>query len=151
MIPLGTVRKLIPVSDEAPMNSKRLRRVRITAFNRQRGCCCYCNLPIWEDDREGFAFRYGLTAKQARQFQSTAEHLLPRCDGGADSPSNIAAACWQCNRLRHKRKRVPSPDAWRVTRLRRVARIYAHGRFNCRQRLRALFESRAQSHSRIAA
>ena len=133
MIPLGTVRKLNLVSDEAPMNRNKRRRIRIAAFNNQRGFCCYCDLPMWEEDPAQFATKYQLTLKQTRQLRSTAEHLLPLFDGGDDSPSNIAAACCQCNRLRHRRKRVKSPAAWRPICIRRVVRIYQIERFNCSQ------------------
>ena len=131
MIPLGTVRKLLPVSDEAPVNTKKLRRLRIAAFNSQCGRCCYCNLPIWEVDPTRFAAKYDLTTRQARQLRSTAEHLRARCDGGRDTPSNIAAACWQCNRLRHRPRQVKPPNVWRAICRKRVSRVYSLGRFNC--------------------
>ena len=134
MIPLGTVRKLIPVSDEAPMNRKQLRRSRIAAFKRQRGCCYYCNQPMWESDSIEFASRHRLTAGRLRQRRSTAEHLLARCDGGDDRPANIAAACWECNKARHRRKRAMSPSDWRENRLKRLARL-GPGMFGARSEL----------------
>ncbi|WP_277374865.1 HNH endonuclease [Pseudomonas sp. AA-38] len=63
---------------------------------------------MWLDSAESFAIQHGITVKQARHFQCTAEHLQARQDGGRDVPGNIAAACIRCNQLRHKRKK-PMP------------------------------------------
>ncbi|MGO6984305.1 HNH endonuclease signature motif containing protein [Rhizobium leguminosarum] len=60
---------------------------------------------MWETDPKGFSVRFGLTARAALQFQCTAEHLKPRCDGGRDIEENVVAACRYCNGNRHKRKR----------------------------------------------
>ncbi|MDN4590254.1 hypothetical protein DBA29_17325 [Xenophilus aerolatus] len=49
----------------------------------QRGLCIYCCRPMGRD--------------------ATAEHLRPRCSGGTDRRSNIAAACHACNQARHSR------------------------------------------------
>nr|WP_238587784.1 HNH endonuclease [Caenimonas sp. SL110] len=53
---------------------------------------------------------FGYTRRQARQLQCTAEHLVPRCEGGGDNQSNIVAACRRCNQARHKRSDPPSPE-----------------------------------------
>lgn len=45
-------------------------------------------------------------------LQCTAEHLIPRSEGGSDMPSNIVAACLHCNGTRHKRKIPPSPGRY---------------------------------------
>ena len=103
--------------------SNSLSRSRTAAFLRQAGRCYYCAVPMWDDDVAAFARQYGLSQRAARSLQCTAEHLHPKCDGGADSRDNIAAACWHCNRARHRgRKTAPSPDAYRQHVRRRLAR-----------------------------
>ncbi|WP_352453422.1 HNH endonuclease signature motif containing protein [Mesorhizobium sp. M0106] len=37
-----------------------------------------------------------------RRFRATAEHLIPRSEGGPDIRRNIVAACLQCNTARHR-------------------------------------------------
>ena len=86
-----------------------LRNKRAAAFNRQNGLCFYCDHPIWLEDPFTFSIVHGITVKQARSFQCTAEHLVAQCDGGDHSEKNIAAACWCCNQRRHKRKDPPDP------------------------------------------
>ena len=80
---------------------KRLVSLRRAAAHRQSHFCYYCHMPMWEKERTTFAQTYRLTDRQARLLQCTAEHLLPRSDGGADTGSNIVAACLFCNRQRH--------------------------------------------------
>lgn len=91
------------------MKSKSLARVRSAASHRQQGRCFYCTLPMWQTDAQAFASEYRITVAQARQFKCTAEHLVARQDGGSDAQENIVAACWHCNRLRHRRKDPPAP------------------------------------------
>ncbi len=85
---------------------------RRSAFVRQNGKCCYCGFEMWQDSPESFALRHGLTLKQARHFQCTAEHLKARKDGGGNGSSNIAAACIRCNQLRHARKKPMEPEQY---------------------------------------
>jgi 5-methylcytosine-specific restriction endonuclease McrA len=85
------------------MNS--IKKHRYTAFTQQNGKCCYCGFSMWQDSAESFAKQHGITVKQARHFQCTAEHLQARQDGGRDVQHNIAAACIRCNHLRHARKK----------------------------------------------
>jgi len=87
-----------------------LRNKRVAAFNRQNGLCFYCDQPMWLHDTFTFSILHGITLKQARDFQCTAEHLVARCDGGNNSEKNIAAACLCCNQRRHKRKNPPDPE-----------------------------------------
>ncbi|MGL4316766.1 MAG: HNH endonuclease [Pseudomonas sp.] len=89
-----------------------LQKHRQSAFTRQNGKCCYCGFAMWQDSPESFAKQQGISAKQARYFQCTAEHLRARQDGGGDSLSNIAAACIRCNHLRHARKMAMSPEQY---------------------------------------
>ena len=84
-----------------------LKRPRSLAFHRQLGHCCYCGLPMWLDTLSDFAARYGLSARQARQFQCTGEHRVAKCDGGAATTEDISAACRCCNLRRHRRAVVP--------------------------------------------
>lgn len=57
----------------------------------------------------------------ARRLQCTAEHLVPRSDGGRESATNIVAACAHCNHTRHRQKRPPEPPQYRAQVRRRVA------------------------------
>lgn len=73
----------------------------------QRGRCAYCGMPVWDaalEPIEAFRRRYGLSIRLARTRQSTAEHVVPRCEGGGDADDNIVAACRDCNERRHQRK-----------------------------------------------
>lgn len=65
---------------------------------------------MWEQNRDGFAKKFGFSIAEASKFQCTAEHLRARCDGGKDWPRNIVAACLSCNTGRHQLKNPPSPQ-----------------------------------------
>lgn len=65
--------------------------------------CHYCKFPIAEGDLNAFAASRGITLREARGLQSTAEHLIALCDGGATDEANIVAACHTCNERRHRR------------------------------------------------
>lgn len=91
-----------------------LQKNRQSAFERQSGKCYYCGFSMWQGCIESFAKHYGLTVKQARHFQCTAEHLVARQDGGRDGDWNIAAACIRCNLLRHKRKVPMQPEQYKT-------------------------------------
>lgn len=56
----------------------------------QGGICFYCRLPMGKN--------------------VTAEHLVPRMDGGKNTRSNIVAACRRCNALRHGLFPDAAPD-----------------------------------------
>ncbi len=79
------------------------------AYHQQSGCCIYCYKPMWVEKPETFANKFKLTKPQAKFYQCTAEHLLPRQEGGKDNLNNIAAACKYCNQQRHKSKSPLSP------------------------------------------
>lgn len=91
--------------------ASQLQRSRLHAFNRQGGHCYYCGLRMWLDGQQG-----------PSQLRCTAEHLTAHCEGGKDGQANIVAACWHCNRTRHKRKWPPEPEAYRAEVRRRVRR-----------------------------
>ncbi|WP_425479562.1 HNH endonuclease [Lysobacter capsici] len=73
---------------------------REAAFNRQQGLCFCCQQPMWRSDPEVFARQLGITKRQARLFQRTAEHIVRQRDHGGHSPSNIVATCLACNHAR---------------------------------------------------
>lgn len=102
-----------------PMNQ--LSRYRSSAFERQHGKCWYCDMPMHQGEIEHFAIVHGVSRKQARWLRCTAEHLVARSDGGADTMENVVAACLWCNSRRHygRSENAPSPDAYR-TRIRKL-------------------------------
>ncbi|MBU0557108.1 MAG: HNH endonuclease [Alphaproteobacteria bacterium] len=102
---------------------KKLTRLRLDAFAKQRGRCAYCRQPMWTRDAGTFAKRFHLSLRQALRLQATAEHLIPRWEGGADIPSNIVAACRFCNWTRH---RSPDPLPWPKYGEKVAARMSAH-------------------------
>lgn len=114
------------------MTTKLVRRRRKSAYKSQSGFCCYCGLPMWEDDPKSFAESNGLTLAQAHRLKCTAEHLEPRKDGGGDARVNIAAACLHCNSNRHRRKQVPDPNAYRYY----VQKQLSRGRWHCKTLLK---------------
>ncbi|WP_352441076.1 HNH endonuclease signature motif containing protein [Mesorhizobium sp. M0098] len=79
-----------------------IQSLRRAALIVQNYNCYYCEFPIWESDCEGFARTHGISTKLARRFRATAEHLIPRCEGGPDTRGNIVAACLHCNTARHR-------------------------------------------------
>lgn len=90
---------------------------RLRAAAQQGGLCYYCQLPLCEErttDLASFAAVHNITTKQARRFLCTAEHLLPKSDGGGNHPGNIVAACFHCNTTRHRRRKVLSSEDHRA-------------------------------------
>ncbi|WP_422030722.1 HNH endonuclease [Roseovarius sp.] len=85
-------------------NLKDIRRTKMIA---QNGRCYYCDLPMWD------APAASLQARPPKALRCTAEHLLPRCEGGRDASANIVAACWFCNSRRHRRSHPLPPDTYR--------------------------------------
>ena len=53
------------------------------------------------------------TRRALKRFMCTAEHLLPRSQGGKDRASNIKAACLFCNQTRHRTKAPKTPQRHR--------------------------------------
>lgn len=91
---------------------------RNAAFISQGGNCHWCQHPMWLEDRKSFAALHGLTTKQTRRFQCTAEHLVAQRDGGKHGRENIVAACRHCNWTRHLPIIPdPAPEAY-MTRVR---------------------------------
>ncbi|MBI2275729.1 MAG: HNH endonuclease [Dechloromonas sp.] len=88
-------------------------QLRKSAFDTQRGHCCYCGRSMWLENPKAFAKAHNYSSAQAKLLRCTAEHLHARADGGGDSPENLAAACWYCNIKRHQRKKPMPPDQYR--------------------------------------
>jgi 5-methylcytosine-specific restriction endonuclease McrA len=84
----------------------RIPLLRRQASNRQGGFCYYCDVRMWLASPEELGLLKG--SANARRLQCTAEHLVPRADGGRLSATNIVAACAHCNHTRHKQKRLLS-------------------------------------------
>jgi 5-methylcytosine-specific restriction endonuclease McrA len=94
--------------------------------HQQHRRCFYCGFPMWSRRPEGFARHFGISISEAALFHCTAEHLLPRCDGGTSRFDNIVAACWFCNSRRHLRAIAPNPERYRELVRRRVANFAWH-------------------------
>ena len=71
---------------------RKLRYLRDEAFKRQRGKCFYCHVDMIQP-QEGLE----------HPNMVTADHLLPRAEGGADVECNVVAACLGCNNLKADR------------------------------------------------
>lgn len=89
-----------------------LQILRAQACKQQGGRCFYCNRPMWTSNARVFAKQLGISRKQALALRCTAEHLIARQEGGADTPDNIVAACRACNQGRHAQPIAPSPELW---------------------------------------
>ncbi|MFL8001908.1 HNH endonuclease [Xanthomonas vasicola] len=100
------------------MSNKRLKSLRIRAFQAQSGCCFYCGLSMWLASPH----ELGLRPRSARFYQCTAEHLIAQQEGGLDVPENVVAAHTRCNQGRHKRRGpAPSPDVFKQLVRKRLA------------------------------
>ena len=111
----------------------RIQALRRHAFDRQGGRCYYCRISMWLLTSDELPAR-DLPAGLAARLKCTAEHLLPKSEGGRNTADNVVAACAHCNRTRHKRKYPPMPDVYRRQVERRVERgawhnpwVFEHG------------------------
>ena len=95
---------------------------RFTAYYQQQGLCIYCEKPMWLDDIKAFAKQQSITTDQAKQSKCTAEHLIPKSEGGENAQRNIAAACLFCNKTRHKCKHPLDPIRFKKRVMNRVAK-----------------------------
>ena len=89
-----------------------LEKCRLRAFKRQPALCYHCGESMWEDAREAFASRHGISVDHARLRLCTAEHLKARREGGRTAPKSVITACRSCNSKRHRRRSRPSPELW---------------------------------------
>ncbi|NLD53896.1 MAG: HNH endonuclease [Burkholderiaceae bacterium] len=99
----------------------RLCALRRQAFHRQCRRCYYCGVTMWllsPDELPGGS----PSAAAADRLRCTAEHLVPKSEGGPDTVSNIVAACAHCNHTRHRRPRPLLPADYRHLVARRVSR-----------------------------
>lgn len=92
----------------------KIERIRQSNMHAQKGQCYYCSLLMWERAPHDEHLIICQTPAIRRMLRCTAEHLVPRSDGGKDAADNIVAACWFCNTRRHHRKQPLSPDAYRA-------------------------------------
>lgn len=104
------------------MMTKAIKKFRSKSYYQQQGLCIYCEKPMWLDDIKAFAKQQSITTGQAKQSQCTAEHLIPKSQGGKDEQRNIAAACLFCNQTRHKSKHPLDPIRFKNRVMNRVAR-----------------------------
>jgi 5-methylcytosine-specific restriction endonuclease McrA len=123
----------------------RIKTHRNRAFRAQQGRCFYCGVAMWLVSPDELPVEpFQLSAAAAALLKCTAEHLLPRSEGGRNTAENITAACAYCNGTRHKRKRPPAPEAYRAEVGRRVDRGAWHQRWVFE---RKLLSPPAESHA----
>lgn len=89
-----------------------LQKNRLIAFIKQNHRCYYCNFPMWLRHQSELLLLIDIKTNLAR-LQCTAEHLVPRQDGGTNAASNIVAACRFCNQGRHRQLRLLTPQRYR--------------------------------------
>lgn len=106
---------------------RKIAKIRVQKYAEQGGLCFYCQQPMWESDPLKFAQSYKLSRKRLSWLRSTAEHLLPRQEGGADLPMNIVAACAYCNSHRHHCRMPRDPNAHTVLVRKRLNEGRWHG------------------------
>ena len=110
------------INTESSMSKKTISRSRQSAYIAQGGRCFYCGYAMWLLSRVEVTQPYGITKKQANRLKCTAEHLIPRSEGGRDLQANIVAACVHCNTTRHKKKNPPNPNRYLVMVCSRIAK-----------------------------
>jgi hypothetical protein len=79
--------------------------LRNAAAQSQNWRCHYCELPM---GGKGSPYAKAVPLEK-KHLRMTAEHLLARQDGGADTKNKIVAAHTFCNQHRHRSKRPKSP------------------------------------------
>lgn len=120
-----------------------IQRLRRQAYHRQDRRCCYCAVPMWLLEPEELPSKPPSPAAALR-IRCTAEHLVPKSDGGRDVEGNVAAACLHCNLTRHRRKIPLAPEAFRRMVGARVSRGAWHQPWVHEQ---GLLERRLQTHA----
>lgn len=105
-----------------PQMASYLARHRLHAFSKQCGLCFYCEFPMWSGSPDELRGKYRLANASIADLQCTAEHLIPKSDGGANSRQNIVAAHLFCNQERHRTANVLSPEEYRREVQAKVAR-----------------------------
>lgn len=74
------------MSRNIPGGTKRLKKLRFTAYTEQDGACYWC----YEEMNLGEASKHNRKGV-------TAEHLVSFSKGGGTNRTNIVAACFECN------------------------------------------------------
>lgn len=110
------------------MCKNKLVKIRNRKMSAQKGCCFYCNQPMWTERFSHYCEKHKLSHKQAVSFQCTAEHLLARSDGGKDIATNIVAACKFCNQTRHRAQSPLNPAEY----LKRVSARVSIGKWHAK-------------------
>ena len=103
----------------------RICALRRRTFHRQGRRCYYCGVTMWllsSDELPGGS----PSAAAAARLRCTAEHLLPKSEGGKNMASNVVAACAHCNHSRHRRRRALPPAEYRRLVERRLNRAAWH-------------------------
>lgn len=99
----------------------RIQVLRRRAFERQGGLCWYCAVPMWLVSPDELPSS-SPSQRTAERLRCTAEHLVPKSEGGRDTDKNVAAAYAHCNQTRHKRKTPPTPQLYRQDVVGRMAK-----------------------------
>jgi hypothetical protein len=86
-------------------------RLREAAAQRQAGRCFYRTFPMLVGTRET-PIAEKAPAFLVSRLKCTAEHLVPKADGGDTTAKNIVAACQYCNRTRHRSKKPRAYGAY---------------------------------------
>ncbi|TPG04337.1 HNH endonuclease [Sphingomonas oligophenolica] len=102
------------------------RKILDVCFNSQSGRCHYCRTPMWRGSPADFATVHAISLASAGQLQATAEHLIPRSEGGPNTAANIVAACRYCNTHRHKARAALLPEMY----LRKVRKRLLSGKWH---------------------
>lgn len=71
--------------------ASRVQFLRLKAFQRQHGRCCYCKVIMWCASPSELGVPLP-SPTAATRLRWTAEHLQPRSEGRRDVPENTAAA-----------------------------------------------------------
>lgn len=98
--------------------TQKIIRLREVAFRQQAGRCFYCTFPMLLCSREDTV--PGDAPSCLSRLKCTAEHLVPKADGGGTTTSNIVAACQYCNYTRHRSKKPRAYVAYREHVRRRI-------------------------------
>jgi hypothetical protein len=101
---------------EIALKIRRLRELK----KAQGGLCYYCNRPMWVAEPDAVCRAFNVSIGGARFLRCTAEHLMPRSEGGQDASDNIVAACRFRNQTRHRARRPRAPEAYRSLVRRRI-------------------------------
>ena len=117
---------VLPCARRPFMTKKTLLKSRSRAYREQGGRCWYCRALTWRRSPGALPRSDELPSGVIQQLQATAEHLVPRCEGGSDTRENVVMACRACNRRRHARPKPMPPSEYR----RHVVRRIAQGRWH---------------------